>query len=42
MHREYFERSFGASNVDYLYVGCNEDLFQPMSVERDSCISTVL
>jgi len=41
-HKEYFERQFGASNVEYLYVGCNEELFRPMPVERDSDLCTVL
>lgn len=32
-HKEYFEKEFGASNVDYIYVGCNEQLFRPMEVQ---------
>lgn len=33
-HKEYFERQFKVSNVDYLYVGCNEQLFRPEAVEK--------
>jgi len=33
-HKEYYELEFGVSNVDYVYVGCNEELFRPMGVER--------
>jgi len=40
-HKEYFEREFDACNVDYLYLGCNEELFKPVSVERRSDLFTV-
>jgi len=40
-HKEYFEEQFHASNIDYLYVGCNEELFRPMDVSRDSDLYTV-
>jgi glycosyltransferase involved in cell wall biosynthesis len=33
-HQEYFKKQFGVSNVEYLYVGCNEDLFAPQRVSR--------
>lgn len=35
-HKNYFEEEFEAHNVDYLYVGCNRNLFKPMNVERDT------
>ena len=28
-NKEYFEKEFNVRNVEYLYVGCNEDLFKP-------------
>ncbi len=34
-HKNYFEKEFRANNVDYIYVGCNKDLFKPMEVEKD-------
>jgi glycosyltransferase involved in cell wall biosynthesis len=40
-HKEYFEQQFGACNVDYLYVGCNEQMFRPLHVERDPRTFTV-
>ncbi len=33
-HQEYFKRRFGASNIEYLYVGCNEELFRPRETSR--------
>lgn len=33
-HKEYFEKEFGAENIDYLYVGCNETLFRPLKVGK--------
>jgi len=34
IHKEYFEAKFRAHNVDYLYVGCNRELFTPMNIGR--------
>ncbi|MFA5238462.1 MAG: glycosyltransferase [Phycisphaerae bacterium] len=34
-HKNYFEEEFEAHNVDYIYVGCNEELFKPMARGRD-------
>jgi len=34
-HKEYFEAEFGAKNIDYIYVGCNENLFRPLDVEKN-------
>jgi len=34
-HKDYFEKEFEADNVDYIYVGCNKDLFRPLEFEKD-------
>lgn len=34
-HKNYFVKEFEAHNIDYIYVGCNEDLFKPITQERD-------
>ena len=40
-HKEYFQSQFGAANVEYLYVGCNEELFRPLGIESDGRTFTV-
>jgi glycosyltransferase involved in cell wall biosynthesis len=40
-HKEYFQSQFGATNVEYLYVGCNEELFRPLDIEPDAHTFTV-
>lgn len=34
-HKSYFEKEFGSKNVDYIYVGCNENLFRPIEAKKD-------
>jgi len=34
-HKDYFEKEFEADNVDYIYVGCNRELFKPIKIEKD-------
>ena len=41
-HKNYFEKEFEAHNVEYIYVGCNKDLFKPLEVEKDSSEFLVL
>lgn len=33
-HQDYYKKQFNVSNVDYLYVGCNENLFKKINVKR--------
>lgn len=33
-HKDYFEKEFDVNNIDYLYVGCNEDLFKPIETKK--------
>jgi len=33
-YKEYFESEFGAQNIDYLYVGCNNKIFRPLEIEQ--------
>jgi glycosyltransferase involved in cell wall biosynthesis len=33
-YKEYFEREFGALNIEYLYVGCNDKMFRPFEFDR--------
>jgi len=41
VHKEFFEEQFGAENVDYLYVGCNERLFRPLEIDKRQSEFTV-
>lgn len=41
-HKEYFETEFGARNVEYLYIGCNESMFRPMQVQEQASKFSVL
>lgn len=33
-YKEYFESEFGARNIEYLYVGCNDKIFRPFKGDR--------
>ncbi len=34
-HKEYFEKEFNAKNIDYLYLGCNKEMFKPIKIKKD-------
>ena len=42
VHQQYFQSEFRATNIEYLYVGCNDKLFKPTPAERDESMTTVL
>lgn len=35
-HKEYFKQEFNADNIDYLYVGCDKNLFKPSKIKRNA------
>jgi glycosyltransferase involved in cell wall biosynthesis len=42
VHKQYFEKEFGAKNVQYLYVGCKESIFRPVKTQDRAAEFTIL